>query len=77
MRRPTQNNWKGMRAAVMLSSVAATIVAATVVGYVIGAWLDRVVQTRDPWFTALFVLIGAAAGFVEMVRVISRAEKDE
>jgi len=61
----------------MLSSVAATIVAATVVGYAIGAWLDRVAKTRDPWFTALFVLLGAAAGFVEMVRVISRADKEK
>lgn len=77
MRRPTQNDWKGMRAAVMLSGVALTIVAATVVGYAIGAWLDRVLKTRDPWFTALFVLIGAAAGFVEMIRIIGRAEKDE
>lgn len=77
MRRPTQNDWKGMRAAVMLSGVALTIVAATVVGYAVGAWLDRVFKTRDPWFTALFVLVGAAAGFVEMIRIISRAEKDE
>jgi F0F1-type ATP synthase assembly protein I len=77
MRRPTEGELKNLRTATMLTSIAGTLVAATVIGYLIGAWLDSALKMRDPWFTVLFVVLGSAAGFVEMIRLITRAEKEQ
>jgi ATP synthase protein I len=77
MGRTAGNGWKGLRSAAMLSGMGITLVAATVIGFLIGSWLDRVFRMRDPWLTVLFVLLGAAAGFLEVFRLASRAEKED
>lgn len=46
----------------VLSTVGITLVAATVIGYFLGALLDRTFGT-SPWLTILFLVFGIAAGF--------------
>ena len=60
----------------MASTVGITIVVATVIGYLTGHWLDKVFHTT-PIFVAIFVLLGAAAGFYEVYRVVERMSKDD
>lgn len=40
-------------------------------GYLIGEWLDRRFGLA-PWMTLLFLMLGAAAGFVEVFRVLGK-----
>lgn len=46
----------------VLSTVGITMVAATVLGYFLGVFLDRLFGT-SPWLMVLFLLLGIAAGF--------------
>lgn len=46
----------------VLSTVGITMVVATVIGFYIGHWLDRVFGTA-PWLTLVFLLFGLVAGF--------------
>ena len=45
----------------VLSTVGITLVAATVIGYFLGLFLDRVFGT-SPWLTIIFLIFGIAAG---------------
>jgi len=45
-----------------LSTVGITLVVATVIGYLIGHYLDGRYGTT-PWLTLVFLLLGIAAGF--------------
>ena len=46
----------------VLSTVGLTLVFATVIGLFIGIKIDKWLGT-SPWFTAIFLFIGIAAGF--------------
>lgn len=46
----------------VLSTVGITLVVATVIGYFLGAYLDRTFGT-SPWLMVVFLLLGIAAGF--------------
>ena len=46
----------------VLSTVGITMVVATVIGYFIGLFLDRIFGTA-PWLMITFLLFGIAAGF--------------
>lgn len=51
--------------------LALTVPAAALVGYGIGYVLDRQFATR-PIFTIIFVVLGFAAGLMEVLRTIAR-----
>lgn len=53
-------------------SVALLIPAATMVGYGIGYLIDRGAGTHV--FKMIFLLLGAAAGFFEMIRELTKSE---
>lgn len=53
---------KLLRLVGVLSTVGIAMVAATVIGLYIGRKLDEWLGT-SPWLTAVFLLIGIAAGF--------------
>lgn len=57
-----------------LSTVGITLVLATVLGYAGGAWLDKKLGTT-PVLGAIGVLLGAAAGFVQLVKVVNAASR--
>jgi F0F1-type ATP synthase assembly protein I len=57
------------------SSLALLLPASTVVGYLIGHWLDGALGTT--WLTILFLVLGSAAGFVQLIRQIMRDARDD
>jgi ATP synthase protein I len=52
-----------------LAGIGPLLVASVLVGYLIGTWLDSKLGT-SPWLLVLGVLLGTAAGFVNLVRLL-------
>jgi F0F1-type ATP synthase assembly protein I len=52
-----------------LLTVGTVLVACIVVGYFLGRWADRGLGSH-PWGVILGVVLGAAAGFVNLVRSV-------
>jgi F0F1-type ATP synthase assembly protein I len=55
------------------SQLAFILPACTVVGWLIGAGLDRWLHTT--WLYLVGLLLGIAAGFVELIRTVMKSEK--
>jgi F0F1-type ATP synthase assembly protein I len=64
----------GDRPLFSLLTVGTVLVACIVLGYFLGDYLDRRLGTR-PWLLALGVLLGSAAGLVQLFRTVSRTLK--
>lgn len=58
----------------VLSTVGLTLVFATMIGLYIGLKLDAWLGTA-PWFTALFLFIGIAAGFRNLFLYTKRSQE--
>ena len=56
------------------SQLAFTLPAATVVGWLIGAALDKWLHTT--WLYLVGLIVGIAAGFVELLRTVMAREKE-
>jgi ATP synthase protein I len=54
-----------------LSSVGFALVAAVMIGYFIGAFIDKHVNST-PIFTIIFVIIGAGAGIANVFRTVGK-----
>jgi len=54
-----------------LLTVGTTLVASIVTGYLLGSYLDRKWGT-SPWLVVAGVMLGTAAGFVSLFRMVSR-----
>jgi ATP synthase protein I len=54
-----------------LLAVGTVLVACIVLGYFLGNYLDRRLGT-SPWMVVVGVLLGTAAGFVQLFRTVSR-----
>ena len=67
-----QGAWKALGE---LSTVGLTLVIATVIGLVGGYYADRLLGT-SPWLLLLGLALGIAAGFVNLFRSVSRADRD-
>ena len=70
-----ENNHKWIRGIGFASSIGFLLVAATVIGWLFGSWLDRKLGTA-PWLMLTFTLLGVASGFYETFRIIIRISKD-
>ena len=57
------------------SQLAFVLPAATVTGWIVGALLDRWLHTT--WLYLLGLLLGIAAGFVELIRTTLRSERQQ
>ncbi len=76
-RRPTTDNDGTGRKSFLLtvarySQLAFVLPACTVVGWLVGAAIDRWLHTS--WVYLVGLLVGIAAGFVELVRTVTSAE---
>jgi ATP synthase protein I len=58
----------------VLSTVGLTLVFATVIGLYVGLKLDAWLGT-SPWFTAVFLLLGIAAGFRNLFVYARRSQE--
>jgi ATP synthase protein I len=67
-----QNAWKALGE---LSTIGLALVIATVIGLAGGYYLDRWLGT-SPWLTLIGLMLGIAAGFVNLFRAVKRAEKN-
>ena len=67
-----QGTWKALGE---LSSIGLVLVVATVIGLAGGYYLDRWLGT-SPWLLLLGLVLGIAAGFVNLFRSVSRADRD-
>ena len=67
--------YRPLRAAGVLGGLGFLLVATTMLGYWVGHWFDRRWGT-DPWLSVVGLLLGVAAGLVEMVRLINRYSND-
>jgi F0F1-type ATP synthase assembly protein I len=54
------------------SQLAVVFPAATVIGWLVGAALDRWLHTS--WIYLVGLIVGIIAGFIELIRVASSAE---
>lgn len=69
---------KQLKQAVRLGSVGIELAVSTVVGWLIGHWLDGKLST-EPWLGIVFLLLGVAAGFRSLfltARKQSQASKE-
>jgi len=58
----------------VLSTVGLTLVFATVIGLFIGIKLDKWLDT-SPWFTAILLFVGIAAGFRNLFIYSKRSQQ--
>ena len=54
-----------------LLSVGVVLVASTGLGALLGYWLDGEFE-KKPWLMVAGILLGTAAGFVQMYRIVTR-----
>jgi ATP synthase protein I len=66
-----QSAWRALGE---LSTIGLALVIATVIGLAGGYYLDRWLGT-SPWLTLIGLVLGIAAGFVNLFRSVRRAEK--
>jgi ATP synthase protein I len=59
----------------VLGSVGLHLVLGTFAGLTIGYFLDRAFDS-NPWFTLIFLILGVAAGFTNLFRVMRRHQKE-
>jgi len=69
--RPKQN---GLVLAARYSEIGFIIPAAVLLGYGLGWLLDRAFQVH--WLNIAGVIFGAIAGFIQMIRMVSRLNRD-
>ncbi len=60
----------------LASTAGIVLVVATFIGYFFGQWLDRKFGT-GPWLMLLFTLMGMAAGFIEVFRIVRQLSDGE
>ncbi len=65
---PKSSEWQPLMG---LLSVGTVLVAAILIGWFIGSWIDRRLGIA-PWGMVSGVLLGTAAGFVELFRVVKK-----
>ena len=58
------------------SMVGIYLVVSTVIGLGIGLFLDKIFHSA-PWLTIIFLLIGIASGFRELIRVAFKKARED
>jgi ATP synthase protein I len=65
------------RALNLVTTLGVTMAASVFVGYYIGQYLDkRILHDQTPWLTFVFSLLGVAAGFRGVFRLINQTLDD-
>lgn len=64
-----QNRRSWIKNAGLASMVGIVLVVSTFIGFFFGQWLDGKLGS-GPWLMLLFTLMGVAAGFMEVFRIV-------
>jgi ATP synthase protein I len=67
-----QGTWKALGE---LSSIGLVLVVSTIIGLVGGYYADRLLGT-SPWLLLVGLVLGIAAGFVNLFRSVTRADRE-
>lgn len=67
-----QGTWKALGE---LSSIGLVLVVSTIIGLVGGYYADRSLGT-SPWLLLVGLVLGIAAGFVNLFRSVTRADRE-
>lgn len=59
---------KFFKRAALLSTVGINLVVTSIVGFLIGFWLDERFGT-GPWLTIVFFILGITSGFLYLIRL--------
>jgi ATP synthase protein I len=73
MDKPENNKKETLRLA-NLSSVGIALVICTLMGLGIGYWLDSILHIKPPVLTIIFMLLGIAAGFLNVFRTLAQSD---
>lgn len=74
--RPQSDDRRGLRQIGLLSTVGLTLVISTLLGTGAGYYLDGRLGT-SPWLTVVGLLLGGAAGFVNLFRTVSALDREQ
>ena len=67
-----QGTWRALGE---LSSIGLVLVVSTIIGLVGGYYADRLLGT-SPWLLLVGLVLGIAAGFVNLFRSVNRADRE-
>ena len=67
-----RGTWKALGE---LSSIGLVLVVSTIIGLVGGYYADRLLGT-SPWLLLVGLVLGIAAGFVNLFRSVTRADRE-
>ncbi len=71
LNKDNKNKKKGAGALLQLVTIGASLVASTFTGLAIGFYLDRYFHTA-PWLTIISLILGIAAGFLNIYNMAKR-----
>jgi F0F1-type ATP synthase assembly protein I len=60
----------------VLTTIPIILLVGPLIGFFLGGWLDRKVQSY-PWFTILFVALGFIASAREIIRLLRQITRDD
>jgi len=71
-----RQDYKWVRGAGLASSVGVVLAVSTAIGFFLGSWLDDKFGTY-PWLTVVLAILGMAAGFAEVFRIVDRISREQ
>ena len=54
------------------TELVAAVVVGTIIGFILDSWFDT-----KPWFIIIFFFLGAAAGMLNVIRAAKRMQKED
>lgn len=72
----TSGSMRNLRTMSLAFSAGISLIGPMIIGALGGNWLDRKLNTT-PWLTLTLLLLGIVAGFVQMIRMTKRLEREE
>ncbi|MCC6484823.1 MAG: AtpZ/AtpI family protein [Armatimonadetes bacterium] len=69
-----QRDYKWMVRAGQASTIGWVLVISPLIGFAIGDWIDGKLHSY-PWATIIFLILGVAAGFYEVIKLVIRLSK--
>ena len=71
-----QNDQKDLKGLSFSYSISSELIAAVIVGVLLGLFLDKLLDTK-PIFLISLIILGFLAGLLNIYRLISRIEKKQ